>query len=746
MKRSIAIIAGYLDEPCQSEILRGIMLAAKEHSITTTLYVAASMENYAYYTHNFNQIQHLLNNPSFDGIILLGGAIEYLLSNQKISNFINAFDNIPIVNISSSSENTTNVLIDNKNAIYSVVNHLISKHHCKKIAFVCGPLEHLEATDRLSGYKKALLDAHIPINESLILPGDFTVWSGEQAIYKLIDELHEEVDAIVCSDDFCAFGAIKELTKRGYTIPDDLLVTGFDDSHMALASLPPITTIKQPFDKLGMIAVETLLKRIHKEIVPFITYCPTELITRASCGCHSHPSPLLPPALHAHIPQDTIDHLCKCAIANLNQNGCMTYNTISLKDELVYRWLKRYFDYLFNGPTTEKTFWRDLKELFSAALKAHLNVSFLVQLLSYIRLELLGHFTDSITILYIEYTFQYTTNLIYEMNEQLNVAHMQLLSSQIFRLKQLSELMIDAVDLDKFLKIIENGLTELDIPACYILLYRNYTTASIDKENLELIFAYEDGTRRYTYEGLCIPTKNLDCHSREHPYVFLPLANNHTYLGHIVFPYTHTLHALYDTLRAHINTGLRIYLINYARRQSEMVTQSTLYQLKKANSDLKTLSIRDELTHLYNRRGFIETATQHFANALQHQVHFTLFYMDLDRFKDINDLYGHHEGDLALIALSKLLKKAFNQTHLVGRLGGDEFTALVPDLDKKNISSFIEQLHTLINLYNKDSNKPYTLSLSIGYVFYDGMYSCTFEHLLSLADQSLYQEKNKKKA
>ena len=118
----------------------------------------------------------------------------------------------------------------------------------------------------------------------------------------------------------------------------------------------------------------------------------------------------------------------------------------------------------------------------------------------------------------------------------------------------------------------------------------------------------------------------------------------------------------------------------------------------------------------------------------------------MDALKAINDTYGHHEGDHAIIAMSKLLKETFNTHDIVGRIGGDEFVILCTDQDESYIDFIINKLNKLCLDYNASSLKPYTLSISIGGIAYNHQAKATLEYLLSKADKLLYDKKRLKKS
>jgi diguanylate cyclase (GGDEF)-like protein len=168
----------------------------------------------------------------------------------------------------------------------------------------------------------------------------------------------------------------------------------------------------------------------------------------------------------------------------------------------------------------------------------------------------------------------------------------------------------------------------------------------------------------------------------------------------------------------------------------------------KLVAELQALSITDELTGLYNRRGILSMATQQYSIAKRIQKTLMLVYIDLDDLKQINDTYGHQEGDNALIDTANILRNTFRETDIIVRTGGDEFAVfgmVTGDKGLNIITSLInEELEKHVEEYTARSIKPYRLSLSSGIAFADPEKPFSFDSMLSEADQNMYLQKQKK--
>ena len=166
---------------------------------------------------------------------------------------------------------------------------------------------------------------------------------------------------------------------------------------------------------------------------------------------------------------------------------------------------------------------------------------------------------------------------------------------------------------------------------------------------------------------------------------------------------------------------------------------------KRAESALHSLSLVDELTGLYNRRGFLAVTEQYLESFQRSDNGLVVLYADLDGLKGINDSLGHLEGDRALVRTAEVLKEAFRSSDIIARLGGDEFVLLARVGADESAESLTDRLQQKIALANAQRNRPYDLSISIGVAHYDPDEACTIEELMGRADRVMYEEKRKKR-
>lgn len=165
---------------------------------------------------------------------------------------------------------------------------------------------------------------------------------------------------------------------------------------------------------------------------------------------------------------------------------------------------------------------------------------------------------------------------------------------------------------------------------------------------------------------------------------------------------------------------------------------------KQAEEAFKTLSLKDDLTGLYNRRGFFALAEQGLKNAQRMRAEMLLIFGDLDNLKGINDTFGHKEGDQALADTSQILKETFRESDIIARIGGDEFVILAMNSFETSAEKLIQRLKKVLRDNQLLTRRPYTLSLSLGLSFFDPRNPCSVDVLLAQADKLMYENKPQK--
>jgi diguanylate cyclase (GGDEF)-like protein len=171
-----------------------------------------------------------------------------------------------------------------------------------------------------------------------------------------------------------------------------------------------------------------------------------------------------------------------------------------------------------------------------------------------------------------------------------------------------------------------------------------------------------------------------------------------------------------------------------------------LGQMAVQDLTLVQLATIDELTQISNRRGFSALALHALSLCKRMNKPASLFFFDLDFFKEINDRFGHAEGDIALINFSKILKDVFRESDVVGRLGGDEFVALLTNANQAETSLILHRLKKVLEDFNtQNKSRGYEITYSVGVVAFDSNRHQSINDLLAEGDRLMYEHKRNKR-
>ncbi|MBM3501825.1 MAG: GGDEF domain-containing protein, partial [Armatimonadetes bacterium] len=191
-----------------------------------------------------------------------------------------------------------------------------------------------------------------------------------------------------------------------------------------------------------------------------------------------------------------------------------------------------------------------------------------------------------------------------------------------------------------------------------------------------------------------------------------------------------------------VQHGAQDYLVK-AGLTPDILTRSLRYAIGRHRTlqHLRMMSTIDELTGLNNRRGFMALAQQQVKMADRTSQRLLVVFADLDGLKQINDTWGHDEGDHALIDAADLVGLTFRESDIIGRLGGDEFVVLLSDCSRARADQLVERLQSNLGVRNAQQGRRFRLAISVGVAEYDPTHPCSVGELLRRADAAMYAQK-----
>ncbi|MHC1684657.1 MAG: diguanylate cyclase [Clostridiaceae bacterium] len=194
-----------------------------------------------------------------------------------------------------------------------------------------------------------------------------------------------------------------------------------------------------------------------------------------------------------------------------------------------------------------------------------------------------------------------------------------------------------------------------------------------------------------------------------------------------------------------IIADLSITKTNWEGRKAYLLSIKDITEKVRFLEKIREQAITDELTSLYNRRGFFNLVEKELSYAKRRKKGLTLYFVDIDGMKWINDMLLHNDGDMALIETAKILKNVFNCNDIISRIGGDEFVILSLDSDEKIIQEKIQKLKENQEFLNRTKKYRFRLSFSVGVLYFDPSNPSSIDELMSKADRLMYVSKNEQR-
>lgn len=263
-------VAALFSDPYFPLLIQGISAACNQHNYSTMLWLAEP-------EYERRMIQQIVSSGLIDGVIVASALNDDPVVDALFQR------RIPFVLVGRHPTNTnlTYVDVDNRASARDAVLHLLRLSR-QRVATISGPHNMIAGMDRLDGYKDALKARGIPFDANLAVEGDFAEGGGYEGMQRL---LRHNPDAVFAASDVMAVGALRALREAGKQVPTDVAVVGFDDMPFAARTEPPLTTVRQPIQRAGFVATETLLDLIAEpDSAPRRLILPTELVIRESSG------------------------------------------------------------------------------------------------------------------------------------------------------------------------------------------------------------------------------------------------------------------------------------------------------------------------------------------------------------------------------------------------------------------------------------------------------------------------------
>ena len=283
---NVAVVVSGLDEEYQYNIIRGINKFAEEHNINVSYFAAfGGMVGSKTFDIGETSIYNLIEYKHFDGVLLMTNTFGDKELRERILNKVRKAALPTVIFESHEFPEFYDISIDNHSVMKNLINHIIKVHGAKVINYVSGPLANPEGKARYDAFISTMEENGLAVDERRIFYGDFKSYDGKLAVDAFVASGLPLPDAFICANDSMALTTMSALEKLGYKIPDDVMITGFDNTFNARNGSPALTSVKRPLFKAGYQASEILFNVINGIEQPSSTVLEATPVFNESCGC-----------------------------------------------------------------------------------------------------------------------------------------------------------------------------------------------------------------------------------------------------------------------------------------------------------------------------------------------------------------------------------------------------------------------------------------------------------------------------
>lgn len=567
-------------------------------------------------------IFRLSNLNAVDGIIFLYDVFAHS-QYDEIRDLVRNRCKVPVVNFRTPMEvpGVHHIFVDDRSSFADIIQHFIDIHHAETIDLVTGPKDNIHSTYRLNTFKEVLEKNNIPYDERRVHWGNFWKNCGEDIVQEMMHSQTGLPQAIVCANDYMAISVIEALKKRGILVPDQILVSGYDNLEEGKYNHPSLTTVSQPVKAMGECAIDMLEKIWAGEEAPEEVYVPEEAIYRQSCGCAKAEDFNL---VYSNILNAKVDKICYLETAATTMITMMS-NSVTMEEAL--------------------------DQLAHYALRDNGFKSF--------ALCLADHWEKQLSL----------PDVGYGASECMITMVMGLFHGE-------------RMERERF-------------PVCQLL---------------PEAFARDD-----------------------EPVYIMPVHYLQYYMGYAIVQLD------YDVS---YNANIKSWFLHLDSMLENIRMRERLGQVV---SELRDLYVRDTLTGLYNRRGLEKYGMRFYQDCKERGEQFMIMEVDMDGLKQVNDEYGHEEGDVCITTIANGLTFASREGEICIRSGGDEYVVLGRNYSQEKLDRYLALFDEFILNANESMNKEYRFGASVGYYLGVPDETHTMENYMKIADDRMYENKKKRK-
>lgn len=720
---SVGVLIDSVDSFLNRRVLGELIDAADEYGLRLVFFFGGSIErNRSSGPYSFAYT--LPSRKSVQAIIVFPHSIAPYSPYGQTRLILQQFPDIPAYSLFARIPGVFSVSTAEREVIGDLVRHLANEHGYRRMAVLRGPDgDDTLSSSRLDAIRDALTGTELELPDNLVFPGDFSEDAGREAARKILSLPDTAPDVLVCLNDQMAIGAALEFQNNGISVPEDIAVTGVDDVWENETVRAPLTTVNIPvYETVG-----TLVERLHSDLTGKTAYealhleIPAQLAHRESCGCTSYFEKILIPEKGFTPPDQK-----RTPKGTLKRAAQLRRSLKKVLEECLSTRDTRAFNVFMEDTIKKLSRTGDFINTFIDSFSTQWTIT-LLKYPDFDSQSLVNSlFVDAFRL------------LLQSKTQTLTRMHTSDLGSLSFY-RNCTDLLAGNISVADAMEGIGANVAKLGIADCLLV-----SICGKDPDRGEVRLQYrQNGRLTIPHDPFpSFPLQDLAPKGLgSGPHIaILPIAHNNTVYGYLILSVEEKHFEQFPIIQETVS-----HLVDAAMANDRLSTH--IETLTKNNDVLSRLSVIDELTGLYNRRALYVTGYNLYREATENHQSSCVIFLDMDGLKQINDTFGHQDGDKAILSLAGILGKSFRDDDLVVRYGGDEFVILMVDISEDTLFRALDRISGELAAFNSRNENPWVLSASWGYVFNEaGCRQRPFEEIIAESDEKLYEKKRKRKA
>jgi len=684
------------------------------------------------------------------------GIVTGSMSRNSLNRFLERMNGIPVITVSGDSKDIPNICYDNKSGIREGMNVMIQKQMCTKIAMVAGPKDNLDSMERVEAYKETLEEHGLSVDERLIIHCDFT----EKCMFDVINLFKsvKGIDGVVFANDRMAIGGYEAMRELELQVGVDVSFMGFDNLEKDINLDPPLASVVADAETIGYEAFNMAIDYVRYNDSED-RVIPTRFVMRDSIlrGGNTLEEisyfqyKIRPDTDFDTFAKQTFIYIYNPTVNNANKDKIYrAYLFFILEVEKLYRNEKFGKDLLTSMA-------QSFNKLFEVDERFEIDIGKFTILMESIKEAIYENTTSktkkSIIVNISAYVYRRLASIL-ALRESDEDYHLKKIQHEIYRISA-DMIGFDEVNEKNYASIISN-FNKIGIDHTFLYLFKEPIKHNYEDDFEPGEFLY---LKAMQIKGVVsspsdreqmIPLSELFEYSfskMKDPghLVMLNLYVRDMIYGVLICDIPYKVFSYYESLIYQVSCAIRIlHLLMFTQETSNQLKES-LELITKNNIKLDYLAKQDELTGIYNRRGFFIESDSLLTNDEEKKKYVVVGFADTDNLKTINDTYGHDEGDLIITESSRILNETLNSRGVIARLGGDEFAFMFYSDNEGEDKVFFKDFEKRLEDYNSKVDKPYTLSVSLGMNVYEYNDNINLKELLDSADKEMYHIKKKRR-